>query len=94
MPAENPVAGQKIIIDALTVVRGKVGAQVFDHAGNWHKDYWINGTRIMVGTSEPITGSFLIGDRVLNSLPAVGQPKGWICTVSGTPGTWLSEGNL
>lgn len=34
------------------------------------------------------------GDRVINSNPVVGQPKGWICTEAGTPGTWVSEGNL
>lgn len=34
------------------------------------------------------------GRRVFNSAPAVGQPKGWICTVAGNPGTWVSEGNL
>jgi len=34
------------------------------------------------------------GSRVMNASPAVGSPKGWICTVSGQPGTWVSEGNL
>lgn len=34
------------------------------------------------------------GRRVFNSAPSVGAPKGWICTVSGNPGTWVSEGNL
>jgi hypothetical protein len=49
---------------------------------------------IYYGTAAPASGTFTIGSRVLNSTPAVGQPKGWICTVSGTPGTWVSEGNL
>lgn len=35
-----------------------------------------------------------VGDRVVQSVPAVGQPKGWRCTVAGSPGTWVSEGNL
>ena len=34
------------------------------------------------------------GRRVSNSAPAVGSPKGWVCTVAGSPGTWVSEGNL
>lgn len=34
------------------------------------------------------------GSRIFNSSPTVGNPKGWICTVSGAPGTWVSEGNL
>ena len=35
-----------------------------------------------------------VGDRVAQSVPVVGNPKGWRCTVAGTPGTWVSEGNL
>ena len=45
-------------------------------------------------TAAPSTGTHAQGDRVINSMPAVGQPKGWICTVAGTPGTWVSEGTL
>lgn len=35
-----------------------------------------------------------VGSRIFNSAPATGSPKGWLCTVSGQPGTWVSEGNL
>jgi len=50
---------------------------------------------IGVDSTIPSTGgNFAVGDRVINSVPAVGQPKGWVCTVSGTPGTWESEGDL
>ena len=45
-------------------------------------------------SSYPTTGIWKKGDRIINNNPAVGQPKSWICTVSGTPGTWISEGNL
>ena len=34
------------------------------------------------------------GKRIDNIVALVGAPKGWICTVSGNPGTWVSEGNL
>jgi len=44
--------------------------------------------------AAPTTGTWKLGDRVFNVTPAVGQPKSWICTVAGTPGTWVSEGNL
>jgi hypothetical protein len=44
------------------------------------------------------TGSQIVawvqGSVCYNSAATVGQPKGWICTVSGTPGTWVSMGNL
>lgn len=39
-------------------------------------------------------GTWEVGDRIYNSTPVVGQPKSWVCTVAGTPGTWVSEGNL
>lgn len=47
-------------------------------------------------TAAPTTGTWNIGDTVKNSAPAeagVAGSKhvitGWICTVAGTPGTWL-----
>lgn len=42
----------------------------------------------------PSVGTWAVGDRAQQSTPAVGSPKGWMCTVAGTPGTWVSEGNL
>ena len=42
----------------------------------------------------PVAGTYKLGDRIINNNPAVGQAKGWVCTVAGTPGTWVSEGNL
>lgn len=44
--------------------------------------------------SAPAGGYWFRGSRVEQSLPAVGSPKGWVCTVSGSPGTWVSEGSL
>ena len=48
-----------------------------------------------VPTGANYTGAtWAVGDTVYNSIPSVGQPKGWTCTVAGTPGTWVSMGNL
>jgi hypothetical protein len=44
--------------------------------------------------SIPTTGTWAVGDHCIHGVPVVGQPKGWFCTVAGTPGTWVSEGNL
>jgi hypothetical protein len=56
------------------------------------------GTGVIIskyGNSGPSgSGLWAAGDRVIQSVPVVGQPKGWRCTVSGNPGTWVSEGNL
>jgi len=50
----------------------------------------------VMGSAAPTNVTFLWekGNRVLNNNPVVGQPKSWVCTVSGAPGTWVSEGNL
>lgn len=47
-----------------------------------------------LGAAAPLAGTWRVGERCQNIAPAVGQPKGWMCTVAGTPGTWVSEGNL
>lgn len=48
------------------------------------------------GTHNAFYGDpyWTVGSRVVNIAPASGQPKGWVCTVSGQPGTWVSEGDL
>lgn len=50
----------------------------------------------VMGTAAPTSTAvnWEKGNRVINSVPTVGQPKSWVCTVSGAPGTWVSEGNL
>ncbi|MOA47287.1 hypothetical protein D3C78_1699080 [compost metagenome] len=42
----------------------------------------------------PTSYTWPVGARVQRAIPVVGAPKGWMCTVAGTPGTWVSEGNL
>lgn len=39
--------------------------------------------------APPTTGAHTVGQRVYNSAPTSGQPLGWVCTVAGTPGTWV-----
>lgn len=38
------------------------------------------------------SGTWLVGDKVLNNEPASGEYAGWICTTAGTPGTWKGFG--
>ena len=49
---------------------------------------------ITYADAAPTTGYHRLGDEVIRLTPVVGQPKGWVCTVAGTPGTWVSQGNL
>lgn len=53
-----------------------------------------NGQKICYGTSAPTSLQWIIGDRIYNTTPTIGQPKSWVCTASGIPGIWVSEGNL
>lgn len=53
----------------------------------------IQGQTLWV-SSIPTTGTHTQGDVAVNKVASVGSPKGWRCTVAGTPGTWVSEGNL
>ena len=34
------------------------------------------------------TQFYSAGDMLINSAPGLGQPYGWVCIVSGYPGTW------
>jgi len=54
----------------------------------------ILGHKVSYATSVPTGGTWSQGDRVWKSNAAVGSPIGWICTVSGTPGTWVAMANL
>lgn len=47
-----------------------------------------------VGNAAPTTGTWAQGDHVVRQTQAAGAAKGWFCTVAGTSGTWVSEGNL
>lgn len=52
------------------------------------------GLRIVRASAPPAAGTWKVGERVVTARPAVGQPKAWVCTAAGTPGTWVSEGDL
>jgi hypothetical protein len=52
------------------------------------------GPRSIPGTAPPTSGSWVVGDRILNVKAAKGHPQGWICTSSGTPGEWVPMSNI
>jgi hypothetical protein len=45
-------------------------------------------------TAAPTTGTWGVGDIVMNTTPSAGGVPGWICTTAGTPGTWKAMANL
>ena len=46
------------------------------------------------GNGAPTNGTWTQGSIVWDANPAVGSPIGYMCTVSGTPGTWVAFANL
>lgn len=53
-----------------------------------------NGQQTIYATAAPVSGTWAVGDEVINSAPAPSQPMGWVCTTAGTPGTWKAKSNL
>jgi len=53
-----------------------------------------NVDRIPQLRAAPVTGTYNVGDYIQNITPTVGQPKGWYCTVAGSPATWVADANL
>jgi len=92
---EYIVVGEVILLHApvqINVARVASGYSAEDGSGGIviGQNVIIPGTDVPTGSSQ----TWAVGDRVLNSVPVVGQPKSWVCTVAGAPGTWESEGNL
>lgn len=52
----------------------------------------LGGLTRITRTAVPTIGSRLRGDIVWNSNPSTNGIIGWVCTVAGTPGTWLPMG--
>jgi hypothetical protein len=74
---------------------GTVADESNDFHGTILHDAGTGGILSRYADSFPgASGFHAVGDRVIQSVPVVGQPKGWRCTVAGYPGTWASEGNL
>lgn len=65
-----------------------------DTINNYRSIEYVGESVICYGLAIPTVGAWSVGDRIVKSVPVVGQPKSWVCTVAGTPGTWVSEGNL
>lgn len=59
------------------------------------KSVSLNGKTILYASSPPSNGGWKVGSKVFNETPAIGQPKGWVCTAStNSSSTWISEGDL
>jgi len=54
-----------------------------------------NAIVTLLGTAAPVSGTHTRGSRVLNTAPSVDGNNmvldHWVCTVAGTPGTWVAQ---
>lgn len=50
--------------------------------------------KIVWFSAAPTQGNWLRGDIVYNTSPAASGTIGWVCTSSGTPGTWKTWGTI
>jgi hypothetical protein len=46
------------------------------------------GKKFISGTTSPEHGFYNVGDICWSTNPNFGEPVGWVCIVSGDPGTW------
>jgi hypothetical protein len=52
------------------------------------------GNRVAYLGDVPTTGTWRRGDIVYDTDPSASAPPGWVCVLSGTPGTWKAMANL
>ena len=79
---------QDTLFTGTTTALSNTGATNMEYAVSLYPN------KVFYHAAAPADGTWIVGDRVINSVPASGQPKAWVCTVAGSPGTWTSEGNL
>ena len=60
----------------------------------WYASVNFNGNLITTTNLAPNYGSWVAGQKVRNGSPVAGGSEGWVCTVSGSPGTWVPFGTV
>lgn len=87
------IAGFNVVSDNAIII-GNTGASTVVYNGTPGRTTAFanqgDGGFIKVGSAIPTTGTWKTGDVVLNSAPSAGGIALWVCTVAGTPGTWVA----
>ena len=56
---------------------------------------WATGGVTKVKANDiPTTGTWAIGDTLVNFAPSANEASEWVCTVAGAPGTWVRAGDV
>ena len=94
----NTAANGIFTLSAVTAdtftLSGSVGNGTYTAATGTAHALRAEGFDLAIDTGPPGTGLWGIGDRIWNHVPAVGQPTYWVCTVAGSPGTWVAGPTL
>lgn len=48
----------------------------------------------LLSIAMPGTGTWAVNDQIWDYTPASGAQMGWVCTVAGSPGTWVAMSNF
>jgi hypothetical protein len=90
----NAPNGESIIVDRMTVSMGPLPQDYAIGHAEAPDGLYVQQRRVKWENAVPTTGEWVQGETVFNSEPLPGEPVGWICTVSGSPGTWKVIGML
>ena len=83
-------------IETKTTVTGKLGINVKnpDSDISTSGPVRFEGKKFEVGSEEPKSGSYRVGDIVWSNNPKPTGYVGWICVRDGTPGEWKAFGQI
>lgn len=87
-------AGIFYVADAQAAYGVTAPSSTFVPAASSMPVLYLGGQSIRYGAAAPTSGSWLQGDVVYNTAPAPGGWVGWVCTATGTPGTWTQFGQI
>ncbi|MBW3571031.1 MAG: glycoside hydrolase family 55 protein [Gemmatimonadetes bacterium] len=79
-------------VGALVGVAAPMGAQ--SAPASFERGLQVVGKRIEYGSAAPTTGEWQAGDIMFNLAPTAGGTVGWVCTATGSPGTWKTFGAI
>jgi hypothetical protein len=95
-----PVLSQKAVLlaDTGSTVNGipwiATGVPAVPTANVALRGTWDGVIKSAYSSAAPTAGTWVVGDRVFNTVPSIADPNWWECTTSGTPGTWTARGGI
>jgi hypothetical protein len=79
----------------LSVTACAIAPRVYQpEQNNSYSGLYLSGNKIDYGSAAPVAGSWLQGDIIYDTGASAGGTVGWVCTTSGSPGTWKTFGAI